>query len=441
MRTCILAVILLALTAVPAQAVELLRGPYLQQVTPTSAIVVFETDESCQGEVRYGTDAALEGSASGLAAQTQHEITLEELLPDTTYQYTVASAGVPLSYGHTLTTAPPEGEPFRFVVFGDTRSDHDAHREVMAAIALEDFAALLNTGDLVSRGDDLTDWDTFFEIEGPVIDEVPLYPVVGNHDESGGAAVEYEGAFALPDVELYYSFDLGNAHFVILDGYVNMVLACVYDETLIDICFDEDQLAWLEADLADTVSNPAIEHVFVLAHVGPYSSKSGRTGSAHMRYLLPMFEQYGVRAILSGHDHYYERGFSGNELAYIITGGGGAPLYTIGEPTDDPHTVEYNDALNHYVMVEVDHETIRFSARDTDGVTFDELLLTVDPSDNPGDDDTTDDPSADDPGSGVPLSESQPGCECGTAHRGDGIGAALIPTLLLTAVALRRRRG
>jgi len=160
-----------------------------------------------------------------------------------------------------------------------------------------------------------------------------------------------------------------------------------------------------------------------------------------MRYLLPMFEQYGVRAILSGHDHYYERGFSGNELAYIITGGGGAPLYTIGEPTDDPHTVEYNDALNHYVMVEVDHETIRFSARDTDGVTFDELLLTVDPSDNPGDDDTTDDPSADDPGSGVPLSESQPGCECGTAHRGDGIGAALIPTLLLTAVALRRRRG
>ncbi len=436
MRTWIPVLIVSALLATPAAAVEILRGPYLQQVTPTSAIVVFETDEAVQGEVRFGATADLEGSVMGLAAQTQHEIALEELTPDTTYHYAVSVLGVPLSYGHQLTTAPPEGEPFRFVVFGDTRSDHDAHREVMAAIALEDVDALFNTGDLVSRGDDVSDWDTFFEIEGPVIDEVPLYPVVGNHDESGGAATEYEAAFSLPDVELYYSIDLGNAHFVILDGHVNMVLACVYEETLIDTCFSEEQVAWLEADLAEAVANPAIEHVFVLNHVGPYSSKDGRTGSAHMRYLLPLFEQYGVRAILTGHDHYYERGFSDNGLVYIITGGGGAPLYAIGEPTDEPHTVEYNDSINHYVVVDVGHETIRFSARTTDGVAFDELELSVDPTEE---DAPEEDPPAEETGPGVPLTDSPTGCECDAAPRGPS-AASLLPALLL-GLALHRRRG
>lgn len=437
MRAWIPTLLLLLVTAAPtARAAELLRGPYLQQVTPTSAIVVFELDEEMEAEVRFGPTEDLDGSVESELAAYHHELPLEDLIPDSTVHYSVYVDDEPVSYGHRFNTSPPDGEPFRFVVFGDTRSDHDAHREVMAAIGLEDFDALVHTGDLTSRGTDVVEYDDFFEIEGPVIDRVPLYPVVGNHDDGEGDAAMFGESFALPDEELYYSFDLGNAHFIVLDGHVNMVLACVYEEVLIDTCFDEVQLAWLEADLAEALANPSVEHVFVVNHIGPYSSKSGRTGSAHLRYLMPLFEQYGVRAILSGHDHYYERGFADNGIVYLITGGGGAPLYTIGEPTDDPHTVEYNDSINHYVMVEVDHETIRFSARDIEGVTFDELLLSVDPTDpDPPADDDDDDP----PGPGVPLTDAPTGCECSVDIRSSRDGAILV-LLLLTAIALRRTR-
>ncbi len=438
MRTWI-PILLLSVAAPGANAAELLRGPYLQQVSSTSATVVFEVDEEYEAEVRFGPVDDLDGSLTSDDMYTHHELTLEGLTPDTTYTYSIRVDGEVLSYGHQLNTAPPEGEPFRFVAFGDTRSDHDAHREVMAAIGLEEFDALLHTGDLTSRGNDVLEWDTFFEIEGPVIDRVALYPVVGNHDETAGEAVMYTDAFALPDNEIYYSFDLGNAHFVILDGYVNTVLACVYEETLIDTCFDEDQVAWLEADLAEAITRPTVEHIFVLNHEGPYSSKSGRTGSAHLRYLMPLFEQYDVRAIFSGHDHYYERGFADNGITYVITGGGGAPLYSIGEPTDDPHTVEYNDSINHYVLVEVEHDTIRFSARDTEGVVFDELLLETDPIEtDPGDDDDDDDTGADS-GPGIPLTEAPSSCEC-TFDARDPRDAGVPLLLLLTTIALRRLR-
>ncbi len=436
MRTWIPALFTLLLAVAPAAgAAELLRGPYLQQITPTSAIVVFELDEEIEAEVRFGPTDELDGSVEGEVAAYHHEFTLEELTPDSTYHYGVYVEGEPVSYGHQFRTAPPAGEPFRFVVFGDTRSDHDAHREVMAAIGLEDFDALVHTGDLTSRGTDVVEYDTFFEIEGPVIDRVPLYPVVGNHDDGDGDAAMFAESFVLPDAELYYSFDLGNARFIVLDGHVNMVLACVYEETLIDTCFDEVQVAWLEAELAEAVATPSVEHVFVVNHVGPYSSKDGRTGSAHLRYLMPLFEQYGVRAILSGHDHYYERGFADNGIVYVITGGGGAPLYTIGDPTDDPHTVEYNDSINHYVLVEVDHETIRFSARDTEGVAFDELLLSVDPTQqDPPDDDVPDDT----PGNSVPLTDAPGGCECASAPGGDLHAATLALLMGVTLLALRR---
>jgi len=414
-----------------ARGAEVVRGPYLQQPTPDGTIVAFDMDEVAAAEVRVGAPGgALDQVFPSTGASTHHEVSVAGLEVDTAYDYAVFVDGAALSQTRSLTTAVGAGEPFTFLVYGDTRSGHEAHTSVVAAMETEDARFALHTGDLVSDGEDEEDWIEFFGIAGEMLAELPLYPVVGNHDEEDGAADLYEAIFALPDEELYYSFDYGGVHVVVLDQYVNMVLACAVDEVLVDHCLDEEQMAWLEQDLQ--AASQTADMIFVSAHEGPYSSKASRTGSLQMRVLLPLFAQYGVTAILTGHDHYYERGFSDGGIPYIITGGGGAGLYAIDEPSDDPHTVVTNESTYHYVLVEVTGQVVRFQAKNPDGGVIDEVVIEASvPDGGQGDDDTS-------PGS--EALEDRSGGGCGCRLQGGAFGGAVGLALVAAAFSCWRIR-
>ena len=430
-RALILAPLLAA--ALPATAVTVVRGPYLQQVTADSAIVVFDLDEAAVAEVHHGSSpTALDQVTPSTADAVHHEIALASLEADTAYAYGVFVGGTSLSEGHALRTMVPPGSPFTFIAYGDSRSGHDDHTAVVSAMAGRDARFILHTGDLVADGEDADQWDTYFGIVGDTLHDLPLYPVIGNHDEEDGEAALYAAAFALPGNEHHYSFDVGNAHFVVLDQYVHAELVCAQDDQLVDNCLDEEQLAWLTGDLAAARDDEAIEHIFVSAHEGPYSSKGSRDGSLQMRVLLPTFAEYGVTALITGHDHYYERGLTGNGIPYVITGGGGAGLYGIGEPSEDPHTVVHNASVHHFVQVVVDGETPTFTTVDTAGAIVDTAVFTApEPGQPAADDDTA-------PPEDEPL--TQQGCGCGfgaTAAGGWGLAGVLA---WLGIRRLRRRR-
>ena len=336
------------LLAAPAGAAELTRGPYLQQTTSSSVIVAFDLDQAAEAEVRLaaaGGDELSELSSS----DSHHEVGFSDLQPHTRYEYAIYVGDQALVEGYELRTAAEPGTAFSFLVYGDSRSGHDEHAAVTEAMDLEDADFALHTGDLVSDGEEAEQWDTFFAIEQPLMERIPLFPTVGNHDEYDGDAQLFREAFALPEGELYYSFDWGSAHFIVLDSHASTVLLCELDDSLVYDCFDEEQLAWLEQDLATACTRQQTDLIFVAVHAGPYSSKSSRTGSGQMRALLPMFEAYGVTAILSGHDHYYERGESDNGIPYVITAGAGAGLYEVDEPCSAPHTVLYNESVHHFL--------------------------------------------------------------------------------------------
>ena len=431
--TLLFSLLSLALMVGAAQGATLVRGPYLQQPATDGVIVVFDLDEAVAAEVRVGPQgAALDQVFASATAVTHHELAVTALDADTTYSYGVFVGETALSDTFELTTAVEPGEPFTFVVYGDSRSDHDAHRSVVAAMdGAEDARFVLHTGDLVSDGEDEVDWDYFFEITAATMAQRALYPVVGNHDEEDGAAELLAAAFALPGDQLYYSFDYGGAHFIVLDQYVNMVLACAIDEVLVDHCLDEEQLSWLEQDLQ--AASQTADLIFVSAHEGPYSSKPSRSGSLQMRVLLPMFHEYGVTAIISGHDHYYERGFTNNGIPYIISGGGGAGLYSLGDPSDDPHTVAANESAYHYVVVEVTGQLVRFQAKNTEGGVIDEVVIdTSIPPDETVDDDTAP------PSQGLDDGDGGCGCRLETGALGGAAGLAL---LALWLVRSRSRRG
>ncbi|MBA3383323.1 MAG: metallophosphoesterase [Actinobacteria bacterium] len=84
------------------------------------------------------------------------------------------------------------------------------------------------------------------------------------------------------------------------------------------------QTRWLTRTLAKRSPRTRI----VALHHPPYTCGGHLGSGAVQRVWVPLFERYGVRLVLSGHDHNYQR-FERNGVTYVVHGGGGAGLYKL----------------------------------------------------------------------------------------------------------------
>ena len=371
---------LAALLSGPAVA-QISRGPFLQNVQEHSILVVFEgPGPFLQATVNYGTQSVEESSAACQCVGQHCRCALVNLAPDTYYLYDVEVAAQVVGEGGHFVTAPDYNKAFQFAVHGDNRSDHLSHEMVVGNMMGEEYAVVMNTGDMVSSGEIEEDWDHFFQIETPFISRTPIYSAVGNHEEHDGKVEIYDRLFHPPSEEsgsgskTYYSFDYANAHFVVIDGFVAVHpwWECMLMMKLYDNCLSAEQDNWLQIDLKKAADNPGIDHVFVFSHEGPYSSKEGRMGSAALRDLLPVFAKSKVKVVFSGHDHYFEHGRSGNGIDYVISGGGGAPLY---ETKPDflnqlfPHEIYVSKSIHNYQIVSVEGPLVQVVTYNVDDQT------------------------------------------------------------------------
>lgn len=115
MRARLAPALLLLLAALPARA-EILKGPYLTNISAGGVTVLFETSEPGQATVRYGLDgASLDQEAYDDRSETLHEVRLTGLEPARLYAYEVeATTGESASGpGYFFQTAVPPHEPFR----------------------------------------------------------------------------------------------------------------------------------------------------------------------------------------------------------------------------------------------------------------------------------------------------------------------------------------
>lgn len=95
------------------------------------------------------------------------------------------------------------------------------------------------------------------------------------------------------------------------------------------------QTRWLRTTLA---KRSGLWRIVVFHH--PAYTCGGHLGSATVRHAwVPLFERYGVRLVLNGHDHNYQR-FTRKGVTYLVHGGGGAGLYALrGCPRGYPRRV------------------------------------------------------------------------------------------------------
>src|ERR1044071_2547082 len=101
---------------------------------------------------------------------------------------------------------------------GDTGSGSAAQQAIARRMAAEPFDFLVFLGDLAYEQGSAEQLQTRL-LEGykDYPQDGPVLPVLGNHDRPprrGGPCLE---AFVLPPPELYYSFDWGDVHIVVLD--------------------------------------------------------------------------------------------------------------------------------------------------------------------------------------------------------------------------------
>ncbi len=357
-----------AATAAPAaQApprLSMLKGPYLQNVTTDAITVMWETTAASDSRVEYGTTSRYGSEASDAKPVTVHEVRLTGLSTDTMYHYRIVSKAAPAgsvsSIDHAFQTAvTPTTTAFRFVAYGDTRTQASKHARVVKAIIASKPRFVLHTGDLVTDGAKASYWQTdFFNPAQQLMAETVLFPIQGNHE--GNSALYYQ-YFEPPagggeHDEQWYSFRYGNAKFIGVD-------------TQADFSPGSAQYTWLVNELRDSAGR----WLFVFQHVPAYSSGAHGGNERVQSYLVPLYEQYRVAMVFMGHDHIYERSVK-DGVQYVVTGGGGAPLYDPGAKPN-PYQVHAGSRY-HYCTVDIDGDTATFSAVDTKGRVFDRVTLT-----------------------------------------------------------------
>ena len=246
---------------------------------------------------------------------------------------------------------------FSFVVIGDNRSGDDIYKKLVSMIVVRKPAFVVNTGDMIATPGDKRGWTKFWEMSKPIT--MPYFLVVGNHDAHPKVLLSektYKEQVDLPGNELYYSFTAGNSLFIVLDSFIDDQEKRIMGE----------QLKWLEAILANSTQ----KHKFVFLH-HPLYTDPGKGHHSHDsidKYpesrdgLAALFKKFGVDAVFSGHEHYYEKRIV-DGITYVITGGGGAPMYD----------KESNGGFNHFVLVTVDGDKVSAEVIDSNGKVRDKF--------------------------------------------------------------------
>lgn len=365
MRTRLAAALSMAILALSATAnAAFVRAPYLQDLSARQVAVLFEIDAARSAKVEVFRDKDSVKTTSSEKDAT-HEIVVSGLEPATAYRYTVTLDDGTTDHG-TFTTAPEDDRAFSFVIYGDNRSNPYAHAAVVAAIRKTPHDFLVHSGDLVYDGSQLTLWNEFFSIERELLRDRCIFPAIGNHEiamPTSDGALRYARMFRVPAppdaAERWYTFRWGKARFFMLDAQDD---------------FGTAERAWLEKALASAKNEAGVAQRFVVLHHGPYSSGlHGANESLRLARIPELLRSFKVDLVISGHDHIYERG-DANGLRYIVSGGGGAPLYK--EYRAEKTTLKF-EPVYHFVKVDVAADGLTTTAIRHDGSLIESCRLTA----------------------------------------------------------------
>ncbi|MFI9383807.1 discoidin domain-containing protein [Kutzneria sp. NPDC052558] len=262
------------------------------------------------------------------------------LAANTSYTYSVRSRDTagnvsPVSAPITVQTKTGGSGAFVLAAAGDiaeqcTASDSNcAHVKTAKLVDQMKPSAVITMGDNQYDDAHLSDYKNYYDKTWGRFKGITR-PVPGNHDTYDSPKYHgydtYFGSAAKPDGQRYYSWDMGNWHFIALDSTEYMT------HDLAPGAGGGDQTAWLKQDLAKNTKGCVAAY-----YHHPRWSSGDHGDNKDSIDLWNTLVDNKVDLVLNGHDHDYERfipqNASGksdkNGPVEIVGGSGGADLYPL----------------------------------------------------------------------------------------------------------------
>jgi predicted phosphodiesterase len=247
---------------------------------------------------------------------------------------------------------PLKPKSVRFAVMGDNGSGEKAQYQTAAQMAewrqRFPFEFVLMLGDNLYGHKRPEDFKRKFEDPyKPLLDAgVKFYAALGNHDNPNE---RFYKPFNMGG-NRYYKFSAGNAEFFALDSNY----------------MDPQQLDWLAKQLDR--SNAAWKVPFF--HHPLYSNGRFHGPDTDLRALLePIFGKSGVRVVLSGHEHVYERLQPQKGIHYFVVGNSGELRPHNLRPS--PEMAKGYDTDRTFMLVEITGDQFCFQVISRRGETVD----------------------------------------------------------------------
>jgi tartrate-resistant acid phosphatase type 5 len=285
----------------------------------------------------------------------------------------------------------PAAQPLSFAVIGDfgtgvkSASKVD-RRQREVALALEQAAGeqgvrlILTTGDNIyagkklfnllpigSQGDEDDDWYfTYYQPYRYIINRIPVYPSIGNHDAGETEERDDRGQVfdnfyikertdgedkagrASIDPGLFYRFGYGSdIEFVCIDTSKE---PDVFQGRLFDHPKHQPFLRTAFKPRAAGETGPRWRIPF--CHHPPFSAGPQHVNTKGMDGLLRLFAEAGVRVVLSGHEHNFQHSETGG-VHFFVTGGGGKFRDKPPKEFKEAHTRSWCAAC-HFLVATID---------------------------------------------------------------------------------------
>ncbi|MDR3616426.1 MAG: metallophosphoesterase [Candidatus Obscuribacterales bacterium] len=378
-----------------------------------------------------------------------HVVALENLPPDTAYAYEIWRDSTVI-FSDQLHTRKAPHQAFRFVAVGDPGTKGDGQTQVAQRVATVRPDLIVQPGDIVYKQGLFSEYlSNFFPFQSKLLSRYLSVQVLGNHDVTRPDFRKAHSLSEFPDSLAWYyvwslplngprraalwsnveplrgarhlrrtfksntnarypgmgnySFDYGLAHFVVLDANVYMDWS--------DSVFRQ----WLQNDLSQSQAKWKI----VVWHQPSFTSHLRHRVEQRMRLVADIIQNAGVKLVLTGHAHHYERSFplnfhiaatpgasligkNGNVEGdiqldkdydgvtktkpqgpiYIVTGGGGAPLSIVDRdvPASSDQWQSFTNKLvfdrHSFSIIDVNADSLTVRQMAADGEVFDSFMIT-----------------------------------------------------------------
>jgi hypothetical protein len=280
-------------------------------------------------------------------------------------------------YDNRFRTNPDPTVPaasLAFAVIGDfgvgVKRDTPTHRQQQVADALrkcvdgEGVRVILTTGDNIyagarilgipigGTGDEDDDWFfTYFQPYRYVINRIPVFPSIGNHDaaetEERDDRAQVEDNFYIRERILGEEAS-GRASFCpglfYRFGYGSEIEFCCIDTSKEEFFrghrLFEYPKHWEFLEACFQAGDQSTKWRIPFGHHPPYSAGPQHYNTKGMERLIPLWQRAGVRVVFSGHEHNFQHSRA-DGIDYFVTGAGGKLRRAVPDAFQQAHTLSW----------------------------------------------------------------------------------------------------